>query len=92
MPLSADEAIEVARRHGLGMSDAVALVSLATDATDADRIAARFAARPNDEFAEVAARLFGPAKEKQQLPDAPDPAGSGAVTRPHRQPRTGPAA
>lgn len=40
--LTADQAAEVARRHGLTLSDAAAIHALADNEADADRIAARF--------------------------------------------------
>lgn len=46
LPLTATEAAEIAARHGLGLQDAAGLLSLADNATDAERIAARFAAVP----------------------------------------------
>lgn len=82
MPLSSDEAIEVARRHGLGLNDAVGLMSLAEDVDEAERIAGRFAQSSQDEFASVAVRLFGPAgsRRKVQLSDyTPDDFGGDAA-------------
>jgi hypothetical protein len=43
MPLTPEQAAEVAARHGLGIADAASLRSLADDEATADRIAARFA-------------------------------------------------
>jgi hypothetical protein len=73
VPITPDEAADIAKRHGLGLQDAAGLLTLATDAKDADRIAARFAeAEKADPIAEAgreyAAALFG------RKPDAaPDP-------------------
>lgn len=68
MALTADQAAEVARRHGLTLNDAAALMTLADDETSADRLAASFTtpAEParaatrqfvKDLFAEDAPRL-----------------------------------
>lgn len=44
MPITPDEAVAVARAHGLGLNDAAALADLADDRAAAERIAAEFAA------------------------------------------------
>lgn len=54
--LTADEAAEIARNHGLGINDAVSLRALADDAVTAERIAARFAVTDETRFAK---KVFG---------------------------------
>jgi len=44
--LTADQAAEIAQRHGLTLNDAASLRALADNEADADRIAARFAPEP----------------------------------------------
>jgi hypothetical protein len=48
--LTAEQAAEVARRHGLSLQDAAALRVLADDPQVADRIAGRFAATNPDQL------------------------------------------
>ena len=47
--LTADQAAEIAARHGLTLGDAASLRALADDPDEADRIAARFAVEPSPE-------------------------------------------
>lgn len=60
--LTADQAAEVARRHGLTLSDAQALMLLADDEAHAETLAARFApeSEPDEPEAlsDVARRMF----------------------------------
>ena len=42
MPITPDQAVTVARRHGLSLFDAESLSRMATDLADAERIAATF--------------------------------------------------
>ena len=55
--LTADEAADIAARHGLSLQDAAGLLNLADDADDAERIADRFAAA-GDPLRTVARDLF----------------------------------
>lgn len=43
MSITEDQAAEIAKRHGLGLADAVSLRDLASDADHAEALAARFA-------------------------------------------------
>ncbi|MEX2659710.1 MAG: hypothetical protein WD232_08435 [Acidimicrobiales bacterium] len=43
MTITEDEAADIAKRHGLGLSDAVSLRDLAADTDHAEALAARFA-------------------------------------------------
>ena len=47
VPLDADTAADIARRHGLTLNDAQALTVLADDEEAADRLAAKFAPAPD---------------------------------------------
>lgn len=58
MPITPDEAADIARRHGLGLNDAAGLMNLANDADDAERIASRFAGTGPDEAREAELRAF----------------------------------
>jgi hypothetical protein len=57
MPLTADAAADVARRHGLTLQDAAALRALADDEQSADKIAARFAPPTDDDTTEATRQL-----------------------------------
>lgn len=46
--LSADKAAEIAKRHGLSLSDALALRGLTDDAAEADALAAKFTGNSDD--------------------------------------------
>jgi hypothetical protein len=62
MPIPANEAADIAKEHGLGLSDAVALSTLADDKDHAAKLAARFKPQ-DDEGAEakaIADRIDGP--------------------------------
>lgn len=75
LPITPDQAAEVARRHGLTLMDAAGLLNLAESTEDADRLAATFAtteAKDDDtEAREFAARLFRrkPATEPAPVPE-----------------------
>jgi hypothetical protein len=62
--ISPDEAADIAARHGLSLQDAAGLLSLADDAADAERIAARFAAA--DPERAVVQALFSPQAEPER--------------------------
>lgn len=47
--ITEDEAAEIAKRHGLGLADAVSLRDLASDADHAEALAKRFAPEPTPE-------------------------------------------
>lgn len=51
--LTAEEAAETARKHGLTLTDASALRQLADTAEQADRLAARFAVPSGDDLADA---------------------------------------
>jgi hypothetical protein len=55
--LTADQAADIAARHGLSLQDAAGLLNLADDADDAEHIASRFAAA-GDPLRTVARDLF----------------------------------
>ena len=57
MTISADEAADVAARHGLALADAQALAVLADDVGHADRLAAQFA--PTEAQMDTALRVAG---------------------------------
>lgn len=61
MPLTADEAVEIVKRHGLELRDATALRSLADNPDEADKLAAKFSAQadPNKVAAQVTERRKG---------------------------------
>ena len=61
MPLTADEAVEIVKRHGLELRDATALRSLADDPDTADQLAAKFSAQadPDKVAAQVTERRKG---------------------------------
>lgn len=59
MPLSSQEAAEVAARRGLSLSDAAALRQLADSTEEADSLAQQFAADDDVDPAEVAKRIGG---------------------------------
>jgi hypothetical protein len=83
MPLSAEQAADIARRHNLGLADAASLRGLADTPEQADALAARFAS--TDPEREWVRQLFG-ADEPTPLP-TPDP--TGTVSREgHNQPAT----
>ena len=46
MPIDPDDAVTVARRHGLGLSDAASLAGLADSLDHAERLAAQFGGPP----------------------------------------------
>lgn len=71
MPITPDEAADIAARHGLSLQDAAGLLSLATDADDADRIASRFATV--DPLLDVTRALFGrPDRPERTVGEVPD--------------------
>lgn len=74
MALTANEAAEIAKRHGLTLQDAAGLLTLADTADEADTIAARFA-QPETKTAGLALvrHLFG---EPMPTPEPPEPAGT----------------
>lgn len=49
--LTADEASDIARRHGLSIADAVSLRALADDVSEAETVAAKFAKSDEQRFA-----------------------------------------
>jgi hypothetical protein len=59
LPITPEEAADIARRHGLTLNDAAGLLNLADDTEDADRIAKRFAETEDDPWRAVVADLFG---------------------------------
>ncbi len=60
MPITADQAATIARRHGLSLMDAAGLLTLADSADQADEIAAKFAGTDDDTVGREWARaLFG---------------------------------
>lgn len=70
MALTAAEAADIARKHGLTLQDAAGLLALADTADEADTIAARFATPEADDAARAIARqLFG---ERREDPDVAD--------------------
>lgn len=58
MGLTAAEAADIARRHGLGLNDAAGLLALADDQESAEALAEKFA--PSDaSMRDLTRRLFG---------------------------------
>ena len=66
MPITASEAAEIARAHGLSLSDAVALSRLSATVAEAESLAAQFAPEaPVDMDAEIRGKV-GAIKHRQQ--------------------------
>lgn len=55
MPITPEQAVDAARRHGLSLTDAAGLLGLADTPTEADAIAARFATGSSDATDELRA-------------------------------------
>lgn len=71
MPLTATEAATIAKRHGLSLTDAAGLLSLADNADEADAIAKRFAEPDTQEASRQLVRdLFG-TSERDETPPPP---------------------
>ena len=66
MTITHAEAVEIARRHGLGLTDAAALARLAETLEEAEQVADLLA--PPDDAASGAARMN--ARIRQQVADA----------------------
>jgi len=82
MPLTPDQAANVARRHGLSLMDAAGLLSLADTETEADRIAASFAGTDAEAATrEFAAALFGKNEPSTNTPAKPADDGNPEVRR-----------
>lgn len=81
MPLTPSQAADIAKRHGLTLTDAAGLLGLADTAAEADTIAARFATGTTSESvgAEYVRQLFGRddaehgADDNDEPDDADDP-------------------
>lgn len=71
MPITAHEAADIARQHGLTLMDAAGLASMADDVADADRIARRFSGTDPEAMRGYAAQLFGRTGDPEQ-PTATD--------------------
>lgn len=60
MTISSDQAADIARRHGLNLTDAQALSVLADDEPHAEKLAERFAPAPStDDLADQVQRRIG---------------------------------
>jgi hypothetical protein len=77
MPLSAEQAAEIAARHNLGLADAASLRSLADTPEQADALAGRFAS--TDPTREWVKRLF--VTDEPTLVPTTDPTPAGTVPR-----------
>lgn len=64
--LTADEASDIARRHGLSIADAVSLRALADDEAEADAIAAKFSRTDEQRFASA---LFAKTRSRRTKVD-----------------------
>lgn len=76
--LTADEAADIAKAHGLGMADAVALRTLADDRATAERIAAKWTRTEAQKWAKSI--FHPPARPPSSAPD-PDDTSDEAVAR-----------
>lgn len=66
MGITATEAAEIARRHGLSLQDAAGLASLANSTEEAEQLAARFST-PESEMNRFVKGLFAKAGEHETL-------------------------
>lgn len=76
MPITPTEAADIARKHGLTLSDAAGLAALANTLDEAETIAARFATPEVDTATrDLTRRLFGRTDQQpdDQPPAEPDP-------------------